>query len=107
MLERTAASEAAGKSDLPSRLPTRIITYAWGETYVGELLSITLPALLAPSNLPHVASVVPCELVVLTEHASFSRILSDPSILRIQQLCRVRLIEIDDLIPARDQYGMA
>jgi hypothetical protein len=107
MLERTAASEAAGKSDLPSRLPTRIITYAWGETYVGELLSITLPALLAPGNLPYVASVVPCELVVLTEHASFPTILSDPTVRRIQQLCRVRLVEIDDLIPARDQYGMA
>jgi hypothetical protein len=59
MLERTAASESAlGETDLPLKLPTRIITCAWGEKYVGELLSMTVPALLAPGNLPYVASVV-------------------------------------------------
>jgi hypothetical protein len=28
-------------------LPTRVIAYAWGEKYLGDLLSFTLPALLA------------------------------------------------------------
>jgi len=108
MLERTAASESIpGVGDLPSRLPTRIITYAWGEKYVGELLSLTLPALLAPGNLPYVASVVPCELVILTEEAFFPRVLSDPTVRKIRDLCRVRLVELDDLIPAPDKYGMA
>jgi len=35
----------------PTKRPTRIITYAWGERYVRELLSLTVPALLAPGNL--------------------------------------------------------
>jgi len=102
-----AADDVFGKRDLPSSLPTRIITYAWGEKYIGELLSLTLPALLAPGNLPYVASAVPCELVILTEEAFFSRVLNDPTVCKIRDLCRVRLIELDDLIPAPDKYGMA
>jgi hypothetical protein len=108
MLERAAASGTTlGESDLPLKLPTRIITCAWGEKYIGELLSITLPALLAPGNLPYVASVVPCEVVILTEQALFSRVLGDVTVRKIRELCSVRLIEIDDLIPSPDQYGMA
>lgn len=108
MLERAGVSGSVlGQNDLPFKLPTRIITCAWGEKYIGELLSITLPALLAPGNLPYVASVVPCELVILTEQASFSRVLGDVTLRKIRELCSVRLIEVDDLIPSRDQYGMA
>jgi hypothetical protein len=54
------------------KCPTRVITYAWGEKYVDALLTLTLPALLAPGNLPYVASEVPCELVILTQRR-FSR----------------------------------
>jgi hypothetical protein len=103
----TACGNALGKGELPCILPTRIITCAWGEKYVGELLSMTLPALLAPGNLPYVASMVPCELVILTEQGFFSRVLSDITVRKIRELCRVRLIEIDDLIPSPDRYGMA
>jgi len=63
MIGTTAeASETQLENRLPLVLPTRVITYAWGEKYVGELLSLTLPALLAPGNLPHVAATVPCEV---------------------------------------------
>ena len=88
-------------------MPTRIITYAWGERYFNELLSITLPALLAPGNLPYVAAAAPCELVILTEKGVFPRVLQDRGISRIRELCKVRLIEIDDLIPSPDKYGIA
>jgi hypothetical protein len=108
MLEGTAASASSvGVVELPLTLPTRIITCAWGDRYLQELLTITLPALLAPGNLPYVASVVPCELVILTEQASFSRVLNDVTVRRIRELCGLRLVEIDDLIPSPDQYGMA
>ncbi|MFL5044241.1 MAG: hypothetical protein ACJ8EA_05315 [Xanthobacteraceae bacterium] len=92
---------------LPSVRPTRIITYAWGEKYIGELLSLTLPALLAPGNLPYVASTVPCEVVILTEEGAFPRLFGDPTVGKIQALCPVRLVGLDDLIPAPDKYGMA
>lgn len=88
-------------------LPTRIITYAWGEKYVDELLSFTLPAALAPGNLPYVASVVPCEMVVVTQENYFSSVLNNSAVARIRDLCPVKLIGLDDLIVSPDKYGMA
>jgi O-methyltransferase len=95
-----AATSAAVKR------PTRIITYGWGERYVDVLLTFTLPALLAPGNLPHVASEVPCELVVLTQRRYFSQFDRHPAIARIRELCPVRLVRLDDLIVSKDKYGM-
>ena len=88
-------------------LPTRIISYAWGERYVNELLSITLPATLAPGNLPYLASVAPCEFVIVTEEAFFSTVLAAPAVVRIREICPLRLISLDDLITSPDQYGIA
>jgi hypothetical protein len=105
--EEAVSGSTQPDGSLPSVRPTRIITYAWGEKYIGELLSLTLPALLAPGNLPYVASAVPCEVVILTEEAAFARLLGDPTVGKIQELCPVRLVGLDDLIPAPDKYGMA
>jgi hypothetical protein len=108
MLQNDSAAGGIGSDNrLPSVLPTRIITYAWGEKYIGELLTMTLPALLAPGNLPYVASVVPCELIILAEEAFFPRFLGDPTVAGIRELCRVRLVGLDDLIPSPEKYGIA
>src|SRR5262245_7742534 len=88
------------------KCPTRIITYAWGAKYVDTLLSLTLPALLAPGNLPYVASEAPCELVILTQRRFFSKFNRHPAIARIKEFCPVRLIRLDDLIVSKDKYGM-
>jgi hypothetical protein len=87
--------------------PTRIITYAWGERYVDELLTLTLPALLAPGNLPDVAARVPCKFVLLTEKRLFRRIKAHPSIRRIRELCDVQLLPLDDLLVLPGSYGMS
>src|SRR5262249_23435267 len=86
--------------------PTRIITYAWGENYVDTLLTLTLPALLAPGNLPYVASQVPCELVILSQRRFFSKFNRHPAIPRVRSICPIRLIRLDDLIVSKDKYGM-
>lgn len=86
--------------------PARLITYAWGERYLDDLLSIVLPAALAPGNLPHVASVVPCEVVLLTEEKFKSRVDRHPTIRRIRRLCPVHLVGLDDLVHGKDKYGM-
>jgi hypothetical protein len=91
---------------LTTALPTRIITYAWGEKYLDELLSLSLPAVLAPGNLPYVASVAPCEFVILTQEDFFDKVINDPAVLRIKELCPVHLMGLDDLIVAPDKYGM-
>jgi len=89
-------------------LPTRVITYAWGDAYVEDLLSLTIPALLAPGNLPYLASQVSCEVVMLTEERLFARVSQHPAIARLRAICPFKLIGLDDLITAPDKkYGMA
>jgi hypothetical protein len=102
-------SDAGARTDarLAGARPTRIITYAWGEKYLELLLSLNLPALLAPGNLPYVAANVPCQVVVLTEERFFSRVASHPAVARAKSLCDVRLVSLDDLIAVPDKYGMA
>src|SRR5205814_255076 len=68
-------------------LPTRIITYAWGEDYLELLLSVTIPALLAPGNLPYVAGRVTTELVLLTEERFFAELDRHPIIDRLSRHC--------------------
>src|SRR6266481_2288889 len=52
--EMTASSSSVRSAPATVKRPTRIITYAWGARYVDTLLTLTLPALLAPGNLPSV-----------------------------------------------------
>jgi hypothetical protein len=108
MLDRqTDLKHEPPEEQVMSKRPTRIITYAWGESYLHELLSLTLPALLAPGNLPSVAALVPCELIILTEERFFATANSHASIKNAKQFCLVRLIGLDDLIAVKDKYGMA
>jgi hypothetical protein len=92
----------------PTKLSTRVITYAWGENYIEDLLSLTIPALLAPGNLPHLASQLSCEVVILTEERLFDHVTRNPAIQRLRTICALKLIGLDDLITAPDKkYGMA
>jgi hypothetical protein len=104
--EMIATSGSLAATPAFVKCPTRIITYGWGERYVDVLLTFTLPALLAPGNLPYVASEVPCELVILTQRRYFSKFNRHPAIARIRELCPVRLVRLDDLIVSKDKYGM-
>ena len=71
------------------KYPTRIITYGWGERYVDILLTFTLPALLAPGNLPYVASEVASELVILPQHRFFPTFNRHPVIARPTMPARI------------------
>jgi hypothetical protein len=85
----------------------RLITMAWGARYIEGLFSFTLPAILAPHNLPMLAEHFDCELVIVTEEDWFARLQRQPVFQRLGQLCRVELRPIDDLISRADAYGMA
>jgi hypothetical protein len=91
----------------PTKLPTTIITYAWGDEYVETLLTLTLPALLAPDNLPFVAAEVPSTMVVLTERRFFKTFETHPVLAAIRQYCPVRLMKLDDLLSSADGYGLS
>jgi FkbM family methyltransferase len=105
-MQKEMTSTSGPLASTTVKCPTRVITYAWGEKYVDTLLSLTLPALLAPGNLPYVASEVPCELVILTQRRFFSKFSQHPAIARVQNICPVRFIRLDDLIVSEDKYGM-
>src|SRR6185437_3338216 len=96
--DRLALRGEAGSSSAETvgARPTRIITYAWGEKYLQDLLSLCLPALLAPGNLPYVVAQVPCQVVILTEERLFPKVVSHPAVAQVKTFCDVRLISLDD-----------
>ncbi|HUC62607.1 MAG TPA: hypothetical protein VMF53_11690 [Alphaproteobacteria bacterium] len=83
----------------------RIITYAWGRSYVENLLDITLAAVLAPGNLPALSEAFACEFVLVTERALFGTVEAHPIYRRLAQYAAPRLLAIDDLLVA-PLYGM-
>src|SRR5215471_20057597 len=84
----------------------RLVTMAWGEAYIKELFEFTLPAALAPGNLPYLASRFECDVVILTEEGWFDRLREHPVFQRIREYCPVQLRGIDEFITRPDQYGM-
>lgn len=103
---RRAAADARPQDAAPAtkKEPARIITMAWGERYIDDLLSMTLPALLAPGNLPSFTEYFDSELVVVTELRFFDRIIAAPVVARLLQHCDLRLLPIDDLLSS--WYGV-
>ena len=84
----------------------RLITLAWGAKYVHKLLNLTLPALLAPGNYPHLAATFDCEFVLLTERRFFDEVSAHPTFKRLAALGLTRLRGIDDLLIGPGSYGL-
>ena len=84
--------------------PARIISTAWGERYIEDLLSLTLPALLAPGNIPSFVKHFDTEFVIVTESRFFDRLLCEPVVVKLLDYCDVRLLPIDDLLSSH--YGI-
>src|SRR5438552_19088410 len=72
--------------------PARIITTAWGKSYLDELLSVALPALIAPGNLPALAQLFECEFVLVTETAFFESVRNASIFQQIEKICKARLV---------------
>lgn len=71
---------------------------AWGERYVDDLVEITIPALLAPGNLPAFAETFACEFVIVTETRLFDHITRSAAIAGLLNFADLRLVPIDDLL---------
>src|SRR5690348_14066075 len=71
---------------------------AWGERYVGDLLDVTVPALLTPGNLPALAAEFDCEFVIVTETRFFDRFVRSAAIHRLLGFADLRLVPVDDLL---------
>lgn len=78
--------------------PARLIIPLWGEAYASKLMTITLPALLTPGNLPALCERFDVELVIVTETKLFDLIGRAKSFQLASRLCRTKLVPIDDLM---------
>jgi hypothetical protein len=86
------------------RPPARIITMVWGDRYIADLLAITVPALLAPGNLPAFVEHFDSEFVIVTETRLFDMVSRSPVISQVLSHCDVRLVPVDDLLSS--WYGI-
>jgi len=84
----------------------RLVTCAWGRDYLDNLLDFALPAALAPGNLPALAGVFDCTATIVTEDKLFNYAQAHPTIKKLQQVCPVELVPLDDLVSDPWQYGM-
>ena len=80
------------------RKPARLIIPVWGESYARKLVSITLPAVLAPGNLPALNEPFDVELVIVTETRLFSFVRESRAFRVAQKLGPARLVSLDDLM---------
>ena len=72
-----------------------------------KLMSITLPAVLAPGNLPALCEWFDVEVTIVTESRLFDTIRNSPTYFAAEKVCRVQLISLDDLMTNRSiDYGM-
>lgn len=93
-------------STLGMKQRARVITIVWGRGCLEELLHFSLPALLAPGNLPILAQTFECEFVLVTESVFFEEIRQTPVFKRIESICDARLVPLDDLVMTRYHYGL-
>lgn len=90
-----------------NRPPLRLISIAWGESYVDTFLELCLPALLAPGNLPALVDHYSVELVLVTESRYFKKVRLHPAVLRAASICKCTTKPLDDLVATRGSYGMS
>jgi hypothetical protein len=93
-----AAGSSSGRHAGGPRDSARIITVAWGDRYIDDLLSITIPALLSPGNLPAFAEHFDSEFVIVTETRFFDKIAAAPMVAQLLAHGALRLLPIDDLL---------
>src|SRR5215467_8631323 len=91
----------------PMRPPARLIIPLWGSVYAEKLVSMTLPALLAPGNLPSLATMFDVEVVLVTESKLVDSIRQARSFQRLSAICEVKFASLDDLMPCEPgEYGV-
>ena len=89
------------------RPPARLIIPLWGSVYAEKLVSMTLPALLAPGNLPSLATMFDVEVVLVTESKLVDYIRHARSFQRLSAICQVKFASLDDLMPCEPgEYGV-
>jgi hypothetical protein len=76
-----------------------IIVPVWGAVHVARFLDWVIPSWLSPLNIPNLAFSGMVDLILLTSRADQVRITHHPITEMLTAHCRLRFVEIDDLIP--------
>lgn len=76
----------------------RLTIPVWGRPYVNDVLSLTLPAVLAPGNLSALCEMFDVEVAIVTERRLFDCIRASRSFQAVTKICKVQLIALDDLL---------
>jgi len=76
----------------------KILLCAWGYSYVRQFLEYSLPTMLAPGNIPAVASALPTEFVILTSVDDEPFISEHPTFKQLASVCQTKIHAIDHLI---------
>ncbi len=82
----------------------RLLLPVWGYRYVKQFLEFSLPTMLAPGNVPALASTLPCTFVLLTSSADADSIADHPGYHLLSSICGTEIQLIDDLITG-DNYS--
>ena len=81
-----------------TRPRTKFLTVIWGEAYIRRFATLSLPSFLAPGNLPALAQTTDLEVVIMTRRDDVEYFENYVAFRRLQTICPVRFVGIDDLI---------
>jgi len=95
---KTAAPSAPALSRRSSPVAAKLIVPVWGYQHVRQFLETSLPTLLAPGNVPALATALDCEFVILTSEEDRDYIREHAGFKRLSQVCRTAIRLIDHLI---------
>ena len=90
---------------MTDRLKTRLLVAIWGDRYIEEFCQVALPSFLSPGNIPALAADTDLGVIIMTTHESIGKIQNDPDIARLQSICPIHYLFIDDLITSGN-YGV-
>ncbi len=76
----------------------RLIIPFWGAAYLEKMVNITIPALLAPGNLPAMAESFDVEVVLVTERALRPKLVKSPAYANLRKICAIDVRFLDDLM---------
>ena len=92
---QTETDGMKAKADLPR---IRISLPFWGIQFAQRVVNFTIPALLAPGNLPALAAEFPIEVSLVTESNLFDMVSKSKAFQRLKEYADVRLVPLDDLL---------
>lgn len=102
----THAQDKPGSTARTGARPhAKFVTAVWGQAYIERFATLSLPSFLAPGNLPALAAATELEVVILTRKADVELFEGLAAMRRLQAVCAVRFIDIEDLV-ATGVYGV-